>query len=166
MKLRNKILSSALAGSIAIVMTGCDLTMTPENTLSSESFFKTEEHCKQAMMGVYRLMYSDNSYGMMTIYDALGPGGTCSKGGTFNFGAIMKDEYTSQMTNMQDFWQVLYEGVARTNNVMQNLGQADIDEDTRNRYRAEARFFRGMFYFRMANLWGGVHVYDDSFDVG
>ncbi len=166
MKLKNKILSGISAVLTTVTLNGCELNLTPDSSLSSESFFKTEEHCKQAMMAVYRIMYSDNTYGMMPIYDALGPVGNCSKGGTFNFGAIMKDEYTSQMSNMQDFWQALYEGVARSNNVLQNLGQADIDEDTRNRYRAEARFFRGMFYFRMSNLWGGVPVYDDSFNVG
>lgn len=164
--LLKNILLSASTALLLLTSTSCELDLAPESSISSLSFFKTEEHCKQAMMGVYRIMYSENTYGFMPIYDALGPVGNCSKGGNYNFGAIMKDEYTSQMTNIQDFWQALYEGVARSNNVLQNIGQAEIDEATLNRYRAEARFFRGMFYFRMANLWGGVPVYDDSFNVG
>ncbi len=162
-----KIIGILAAGSLMPVMTSCyDLDRTPGYQVSSEAFFLTEEHCKQAMMAVYHIMHSEDAFGMMPQFDGLGPICNLANGGSFNFRNILTNNYSANTGDIKSRWQVYYEGVARSNNVIQNVDRADMTDELKLRYKAEARFFRGLFYFSLLDLWGGVPIYDDTFDVG
>ena len=40
-----------------------------------------------------------------------------------------------------------------------------IDETVKNRILGEARFLRALYYFHLADFFGGVPVYDESWEV-
>ena len=65
------ILSAALA--LTMSLTGCyDLDRYPTDKLSSGTYFKTEDHAKSAMMGVYSRMQADHVFGLKFSMDVLG----------------------------------------------------------------------------------------------
>jgi hypothetical protein len=44
----------------------------PDDTLGEGLFWKTKDHVKQALTGVYQLIRNDNAYGKQFLFDYLG----------------------------------------------------------------------------------------------
>lgn len=53
-------------------------------------------------------------------------------------------------------WAHHYRGIYRANQVIANVPGIQMDETLKKRYIAEAKFWRGVYYFNMVNLWGSV----------
>lgn len=68
----HKILMAAGVGATLMLSSCYDLDRNPDYQVSSGTFFKTEEHAKQALMGTYRIMRNDNVYGLFFGWDCLG----------------------------------------------------------------------------------------------
>ena len=63
---------SIFAASL-LLFSGCyDLDRYPTDKLSSGTFFKTQAHADQAMMGVYNAMQYDNVFGLQFSMDCMG----------------------------------------------------------------------------------------------
>ncbi len=161
----NKYIASAAIAVMSLTCTGCyDLDRYPDSKVSSGTFFKTEEHAKQAMMAVYAIMRANSTFGYYYAYDTLG-------GISYGYDTAGFEHFcTGKMTATEGFvstkWQKLYEGIARANNLIQNVGSCDMDDDIKERYVAEARFMRGLYYFALCDFFGGVPLYDESTIVG
>lgn len=62
-------------------------------------------------------------------------------------------------------WRAVYEGVTRANSVLRILAMVEtIDEDTKNRITAEARFLRGHYHFEAKKMWKNIPYIDESVD--
>ncbi len=156
----SRILIAASAVS-TLMLSGCyDLDRNPDYQLSSGTFFKTEEHAKQAMMGVYSQMQNDNVYGIAFGWDALG--GISFGYDNPSFQTIQTGKVAVTNSYFSNKWQALYEGIARANNVIQNVDQCDMTDELKAQYKAEARFMRGLYYFQLLDFYGGVPIYDES----
>ena len=156
----SRILIAASAVS-TLMLSGCyDLDRNPDYQLSSGTFFKTEEHAKQAMMGVYSQMQNDNVYGIAFGWDALG--GISFGYDNPSFQTIQTGKVAVNNSYFSNKWQALYEGIARANNVIQNVDQCDMTDELKAQYKAEARFMRGLYYFQLLDFYGGVPIYDES----
>ncbi len=60
-------------------------------------------------------------------------------------------------------WGALYNGVARTNDVLQNLAKAtDLSDTRRKQIEAEARFLRGFYHFEAKKMWRNIPYIDDK----
>ncbi len=156
----NKIFMAAAVGSTFMLTSCYDLDLYPDNQLSSGTFFKTEEHAKMAMMGVYNQMQNDNVFGLQFSMDCLGGvafGYDNQSYQTFQRGTVATNN--SQSSNK---WSALYEGIARANNVIQNVGNCDISDELKAQYIGEARFMRGLYYFQLLDFFGGVPIYDEK----
>jgi len=72
------------------------------------------------------------------------------------------EEYTFTTTDaaFRLLWENHYQGIARANRAIILLPDVDIEEDLRNRLVGEARYLRGLLYFRMLQLFGGVPLID------
>lgn len=65
-------------------------------------------------------------------------------------------------------WGALYNGVVRTNDVLQTLaGVKDLTDTRKKQIEAEARFLRGFYHFEAKKMWNNVPYIDDKiFDKG
>lgn len=138
----------------------CSLDKYPNDQLSAGTFWKTETHADQAITGVYNMLQNNYVFGVRFGLDCLG-----SIGSGYDFAAyttIGRGTYTSRDSWCQNKWTYLYEGIARANLVIQQIGNVDITDELKTRYIAEARFLRGTFYFELLNFYGGVPIYDES----
>ena len=53
-------------------------------------------------------------------------------------------------------WAHHYRGIYRANQVLANVPNIQMDEALKKRYLAEAKFWRGLYYFNLTVLWGNV----------
>lgn len=66
--------------------------------------------------------------------------------------------FNATQDGLDRWWATLYEGIKRANVVIEKVPSIDMDEDTKNRYIAEARFLRALYYFDLVRAWGGVPI--------
>lgn len=153
----------ALYAAIAAVCGGCEsLDYTPGDQMSGQTFWQTEDHARQAAVGMYAAMKEPWCFGMEFTFDM------CSDlaDGTSPWSDVSRgDAFSSNSSGVQNHWQYLYELVHRTNTVIRNVAGMPISQETIDRVTGEARFLRAMAYFRMLNCWGGVPYYDETCDI-
>lgn len=153
----------ALYAAIAVVCGGCEsLDYTPGDQMSGQTFWQTEDHARQAAVGMYAAMKEPWCFGMEFTFDM------CSDlaDGTSPWSDVSRgDAFSSNSSGVQNHWQYLYELVHRANTVIRNVAGMPISQETIDRVTGEARFLRAMAYFRMLNCWGGVPYYDETCDI-
>ncbi len=142
---------------------GCEsLDYIPADQMSGTTFWKTEEHARQAAIGMYAAMKAQWCFGMEFTFDM------CSDiaDGTAPWADISRGtSFSSTSSGVQNHWQHLYELVHRSNTVIRNVASMPISQETRTNVTGEAKFLRAMAYFRMLNCWGGVPYYDENCDI-
>lgn len=145
-------------------LTGCyDLDRYPTDKLSSATYFKTEDHAKSAMMGIYSRMQNDNVFGLQFSMDCLG--GIAMGYDNASYTNIMSGTYDVTNGQVSSKWTNLYEGIARTNIFLRNVDGCAMSDELKAQYKAEARFMRALFYNELLNFFGGVPYYDETTDV-
>lgn len=149
---------------LTLVVSSCyDLDTKPYDKVSAGSFWKTEAHALQGIMGVYADMKDHQLFGLYNMYDngsdiAIGydPQG---------FGDIIAGNFTDRTGIIVNRWRRSYDGIQRANTVIRNVSGMDISEEVKSVVLGEARFLRALFYFNLLNLYGGVPIYDESIDL-
>lgn len=153
----------ALYAAVVTVCGGCEsLDYTPGDQMSGQTFWQTEDHARQAAVGMYAAMKEPWCFGMEFTFDM------CSDlaDGTSPWADVSRgDAFSSSSSGVQNHWQHLYELVHRANTVIRNVAHMPISQETIDRVTGEARFLRAMAYFRMLNCWGGVPYYDETCDI-
>lgn len=147
----------------AAMMSSCEsLDYVPGDQMSGQTFWQTEDHARQAAIGMYAAMKAQWCFGMEFTFDMCSdladgttPWSDISRGNTF----------ASNSGGVQNHWQYLYELVHRCNTVIRNVATMPISQETIDHVTGEAKFLRAMAYFRMLNCWGGVPYYDESCDI-
>lgn len=77
-------------------------------------------------------------------------------------------DFQPTSSHIRNKWRGLYEGVARTNNVLDNLVDVkDITEVRRKQIEAEAKFLRGYYHFEARKVFRYAPYIDEkTYDVG
>lgn len=152
-----------LLAAFALILSGCEsLDYTPGDQMSGQNFWQTEDHARQAAIGMYAAMKADWCFGLEFTFDMC----TDLADGTTPWADISRGtSFASNSGGVQNHWQYLYELVHRANTVIRNVATMPISAETINRVTGEAKFLRAMAYFRMLNCWGGVPYYDETCDI-
>lgn len=149
--------------ALATAIGGCEsLDYIPGDQMSGQTFWQTEDHARQAAVGMYAAMKEPWCFGLEFTFDM------CSDlaDGTSPWADISRGtSFASNSGGVQNHWQYLYELVHRSNTVIRNVENMPISRVTIDRVTGEAKFLRAMAYFRMLNCWGGVPYYDESCDI-
>lgn len=66
--------------------------------------------------------------------------------------------FTSNGAELASWWSTLYEGIKRTNVVLNKVPGIAMNENQKNVYLGEASFIRALIYFDLARAWGGVPI--------
>ena len=61
---------------------------------------------------------------------------------------------------VNNIWLGYYKAIARTNQALNQLQNAQFDTATKNKLIGEAKFLRALFYFNMVRFYGGVPLLD------
>lgn len=151
----------------ALMLSSCeDLDIKSGSQMDETTFWQTDTHLKQGIMGAYNAVKADWAFSfdftldqMTDLYDGQSPHGDIVRGVNF----------TSTNGSVQNYWTYLYEVVHRSNTVIRNVQTncgPEVSDELKQQVIGEAKFLRAMAYFRMINFWGDVPYYDESCVIG
>lgn len=141
-----------------------DLDRYPQDRLSSETFYKTDEQAKESIMGVYSALKFGYAFG---IYWANDVASDIAFGYDDNVGmqSIIQNSFTSHTGHVIARWTHTYDCIRRANTVIGKISAStSISSDVRKQVVAEAKFLRALLYFHLTNYFGGVPIYDEKVD--
>ncbi len=129
-----------------LTLTGCDLDMEPETTLTDNAFWKTESDLRGACNRFYQQMGGSMS-GFSHDYrsDEL----TNGSANSISDGSRTVPSTSSDWTD--PYWRIFI-----SNNILEKSAKADVTDEVRDRYNAEARFFRAFHFFELVKKYGDV----------
>jgi starch-binding outer membrane protein, SusD/RagB family len=159
--MKKKLFSIKYALFLAVGLFSCTriLEQAPQASLDTNSALNDRFGVEAGMLGIYDAMQSANYYGVrFPIFgdmwaDNLAHIGTFPSFGQIKNRAILPDN--AEVTNM---WSIIYNGINRANNIIAAAPRIQDPAFSNNQAVAEARFLRGLFYFDLARLWGGVPI--------
>jgi hypothetical protein len=67
--------------------------------------------------------------------------------------------------NLSDDWNFRYDEIFTANNILEKAGKAKVTDAIKNRYFAEAKFFRAYAYFKLLKLYGDVPLVLHALDL-
>lgn len=151
-----------IAGLVMLLFSSCKetfLDVAPTGRLTSESFLKTDDEVKTAIIGVYNLMqhnYSSGSWSSVYLIKNL-PADDSLAGSSEgdNTGYQNIDDFAIQTDNdrLVAIWTSFYNTISAANKVINGV---EADTDAKTEMIAEAKAIRAFTYFEMVTLFGGV----------
>lgn len=76
-------------------------------------------------------------------------------------------DYTSTSASIKATWQVCYKVIGRANDALYYIDQDNtLSDNVKHRMIGEVKFLRGLIYFRLAKMFGGVPIIDHVPDLG
>ncbi|BEG97971.1 RagB/SusD family nutrient uptake outer membrane protein [Bacteroides sedimenti] len=150
MKLKHIIFAFALATGLG----SCELDKFPQDLISSENFWKTENDVNLALNGCYA--YLDASV-YDAYYDGYADNAYCQYSWESNAVNVSAGNIN---TDMNDGYN--YEGIRRFNYFLDNVDKAPISKEEANQYKAEVKVLKAFTYFHLANKFGAVPVFTKS----
>lgn len=156
-----KIYSILLASTLALSSCADFLDTKPQGKLTQDIFFGEEEG---ALMGINAIYSHMNSWSMTgftwfgvaeVASDNSDPGSSPADGSYGRLNSLNDFTYDVYTSELNDWWTGNYKGIGYCNVALDNL-DALKDESLKVRSVAQARFFRGFFYFNLVRAFGGV----------
>jgi starch-binding outer membrane protein, SusD/RagB family len=156
--------SIGLITSLLFISFGCNdsfLDVPVQNQQPAEQFWQSEADVTKAVNAMYGNMRSWAFFGGFAAIaiESLGSDDT-EKGSDPSDAAFMNnfDVFTATSTDGQtnDFWTGQYQEINLCNQVLDNIGNVDMDAALAARYIGEAKFIRAYSYFRLVRAFGDV----------
>jgi hypothetical protein len=162
MKNNIKLYTSALVVIAAISFSGCEsfLDKQPQGDLTQATFPTTASDALLATNATYATLrnvaYHSGTFPILDIMSDDARKGSNPNDQASTIGPYDNFGFTTTGNELNSWWATLYEGIKRTNVVIEKLPGIDMDATLQTRYIAEAKFLRGLFYFDLVRAWGGV----------
>ena len=173
--------STLLLGGLALALglSSCEsfLDETPESTRTTAVFYQTRTDFYNALIGGYGGLklpgvYANGSGAMMILNEIASDNTTFSAARTpVNSSTFEIDDlfFTKSNTAIQEAWRDHYIAIGRVNAIIAKLPAASFAQAEKDRFDAEARFLRALYYFNLVRLYGDVQLItepvDDPFGV-
>lgn len=148
---------------VALVFGGCHdfLNPEPQGKLTEEVFFSEEEGALMGINAIYSRLREWDQEGFPWFVicelpsDNSNTGSELSDGSTARLNTVNNFTYDASVDEFNNWWVGNYNGIASCNVALESLNGLS-DEELKIRCTAQARFFRGFFYFNLVRAFGGV----------
>lgn len=129
-------------------------------TFDTENYFKNEEQSFAGLVATYDLLrkYSGGFENNVTFFNAASDD-FYSGGGSSTDGAGIQgfSNFTINPIIMpQSYWKDYYQGIARANLLLERIPNANMNDQTRKRFIAEAKVLRSLYYFELVRIFRNV----------
>lgn len=142
-----------------MLLASCDLDMTPESTMTDSSFWKSKTDLRSACNRFYDQLNGNNALGGGFAHDYRAD----DLRNRNSANSTSDGSWTIPSNN--GAWTDSYWRIAIANNILEKSKRADVADDVREVFDAEARFFRGYYYFELAKKYGGVPIIEKPFNT-
>ncbi len=153
-----------LSAAALISFSSCNdefLDRMPKDEMTDDNFWQTEEHLAQvantftaALQGKYwlnitEIMADSAPWAVTTAFRTIGAG-----------------NFTTETSQINSLWVTAYTGIGRVNYFLNNYQRAEsVKEEVRERYAAEAYFYRAYNYWVLTTYFGDVPYITDELSV-
>jgi len=145
------------------ILSGCKkdfLTKSPEDSINTANFFKTEADAVAAINGAYQPLQWPKLYNMrMWTTDIMAGNSIVGAGGGSDGQETQDNANFVTATDNQgvlDLWRGPWPGILRTNIILENVPDMEISDAVKNRVLGEAYFLRAHYYFILVRFFGDV----------
>lgn len=149
---------------LMLIFTACNRDFLDRNSLvglSEGSLWKTEQDAVMATNALYQINREfTNSiviYGMLDDFTDISYQSWAT--------GLTTGNYPSNASFYSNSWGIFYKGINRANRVLANVPDIQMEDNVKNRIIGEAKFFRGYYYFKLWNYFGGVPIYTEPVNV-
>ncbi len=150
--------------SILALLVSCNddfLERAPLDQISDGNFWQSEEHMKSAANVFTASLQGKYWLNMTEIMAESAPWAV-----TTAFRTIGGGNYATDISQLNTIWVDCYENIGRTNYFLNNYQRAEtVSENIRERYAAEAYFYRAYNYWILTNYFGDVPLIVDELNV-
>lgn len=159
-----KIIYILLSVAALLSFSSCNddfLDRMPKDEMTDDNFWQTEEHLVQvantftaALQGKYwlnitEIMADSAPWAVTTAFRTIGAG-----------------NFTTETSQINSLWVTAYTGIGRVNYFLNNYNRAEtVKEEIRERYAAEAYFYRAYNYWVLTSYFGDVPYITDELSV-
>lgn len=160
---------ACLIAGVMAGFSGCKIDITPPDRYTEETMFGNPANMELYIIGMYSefktFAFGEFPIGYSNATDALTDimkyTSTLSGNGTVNILATDASRVNAAGPQL-NYWSAGYSRIRRINEFLDGLAKyAKVDETTKKRYEAEARFIRGYVYFWLVKLHGSVILFDN-----
>ncbi|BDD11720.1 membrane protein (plasmid) [Fulvitalea axinellae] len=165
-----KIIKPTLVLYLAVMFSACSdsfLDKQPYNKLSEASFWKDLNDAEAGLTSVYDVLQVSNTsmgWSAMAYFDMITPIGYNRPANSAKFREIARGDHDGRNGAVNALWTNSYRGIVRANDFLTHIDDIEAisenDQSRKQRYTAEARYLRGMFYFHLVDLYGGVPLFE------
>lgn len=138
-----------LSVSTCIVTTSCNLDRFPEDKISVDVFWNTEQDATLALNGIYS--YFPGIAYTNLYYDSF----TDNSYAHYPWESTAKEAAAGNILPTTDYGYG-FATIRRVNTFLENIDKISMDENLAKRYKAEARFIRAFNYFDLAQNFGAL----------
>jgi hypothetical protein len=140
-----------------VILSSCSkiLDQTPQDKITEDNFYKTTSDAESAAVGMYVPALS-LAQQFPLAFDA---GSDLATGLLINYSPFSQHGIQVDNAIVASYWQNNYTGIARCNDVLQNVANMDksiFATGEQQRILGEAYFLRGYYYFNLLKAYGGV----------
>ena len=138
------------------LLSGCEefLDRNPLDEVSEATFWKTEDDARLALNGVYERDGEWRDAYEIAHGDCWSDNGLQAKADVRD--PIVGTDFTPSTGMVAGHWNGSYDQIAKCNTFLENIDKVDMDEDLKNEYIAEVRFFRAWEYFNLTQWFEDV----------
>ncbi len=158
----NKNIWGILLVMVSMFWVGCEdfLIIEPNDRITQENFYQSEDDFKAATAPLYNKVWFDFND---KFYYGLGDGRAYNLYAPFSdyiypFSDLSETGLTGPLVSA---WASFYNVIQQSNKVIIGITDSPVDDESKYPYIAEARFMRGTAYWYLASLWGDVIISTD-----
>jgi len=144
---------------VTALLTSCELLdVKPYQSIDADIAILTTADLESAINGCYDAFQSSGYYGRdFIIINDLTADNLKWTGTTTDFKQFQENTLTSNNTIVEGIWTSIYVAINRINIVLGKIdGVIGLSETDKNSYKGELLFLRGLAYFDLVKLFGGV----------
>jgi len=128
------------------------LDKSPHDQLTNDNFWQSENHLISAANALYSALKGKD---ILNIFESMGESAPWAV--TTAYRTIGGGNYSTDISQINGLWTDIYYNIGRCNFFLNNYQKAvSVKESLRERYAAEAYFFRAYDYWFLTSLFGDV----------
>ena len=154
---------ASLAAAVMLLCSCNDafLERTPHDKLTDANYWQSEEHLRSVANSFSSSLSGKDWLNKTEIMADCAPWSVTTAWRTIGGGY-----FTSDMSQINSVWTAAYNGIGRTDYFLNNVSRASgVKKETRERYAAEAYFYRAYNYWILTTFFGDVPLIREELNV-